>query len=466
MKDVLKILIVLFIALSSVLFAATEERPVIIVPVFGEIEDGLVYIVERGIDEANKLNARALILHMDTYGGKIHSAEKIMQALSHVDIPTYTFVDTKAISAGALIAAATQYIYMAPQSQIGDAQIIQMSPVSILGGAKQVDDELKEKIYSATRAIVRSACERNGHDWKLFEAMMDEEVSISNVIEKGKLLTLTSHEAVETGLAEGISGNISKFLESVEFGNIPRVKIKPSAAEKMSRFFSSMTISGILLLLGLGGLFIELRTPGVGLPGAIGIICLALFFWGHYSANLSGWVPLIFFAIGLILLLVEIFVIPGFGVTGITGIVCIIASLVLAMLEWKPGDWSSFPNLEELAAPLAVVALSFTGALALIGVASKYLPAAPFTSRLFLSKKMDKKEGYSIDSSLDLSAFEGKTGVAKTTLRPAGKAVIDSHLLDVVSRGDFIQKGTKIKVVKIDSNHIIVGKMVESIIDN
>ena len=456
MKIIYKLFVYLLLACSAISAEVTEERPVIIIPVYGEIEDGIVYVVERGINEAENLNAQALILHMDTYGGKVQAAEKIMQALSHVDIPTYTYVDTKAISAGALIAAATRYIYMAPQSQIGDAQIIQVSPVSFLGGAKKVDEGLKEKIYSATRAIVRSACERNDHDWKLFEAMMDEEVTISNIIDEGKLLTMTSKEAVETGLAEGISGNMSKFLESIELDSARHIKIKPSTGEKLSRFFSGMTISGILLLLGLGGLFIEFRTPGIGLPGAIGIICLSLFFWGHYSANLSGWIPVILFIIGIILLLLEILVIPGFGIPGISGIICVVSGLLLAMLEWKPGDWSSFPSLNELAVPLVVIALSFTGAVALIGIASKYIPAAPFTSRLFLSKKMDKKDGYYIHSSLKINELEGKTGVAKTTLRPAGKAKIGGGVFDVVSTGDFIKKGTQIKVIKIDNNHVIV----------
>ena len=462
MKPFIRNFVFLLFACSSILAAELEERPVIIIPLYGEIEDGLVYVVERGVKEAEELNAQALILHMDTYGGKVQSAEKIMQALSHVDIPTYTYVDTKAISAGALIASATKYIYMAPQSQIGDAQIIQVSPISILGGAKKVDDGLKEKIYSATKAIVRSACERNGHDWKLFEAMMDEEIAISNIIKEGKLLTLTSNEAVDTGLAKGIFENMSKFLESIELGTVPRIKIKLSTGENLSRFFSSMTISGILLLIGLAGLFIEFRTPGIGLPGAVGIICLSLFFWGHYSANISGWVPVILFAIGLVLLLVEIFVIPGFGVAGISGIACIIASLLLAMLEWKPGDWSTFPPVEEFAKPLVVIALAFTGALVLIGIASKYLPSAPFVSRLFLSKKMDKKDGYSVHSSFEKKDVEGKTGVAKTTLRPSGKAIIANRLFDVVTTGDFIQKGSPIKVVKIDGNHIVVEEKLET----
>ncbi len=454
MKPFIKNFVFLLLVCSSVLAVAPDERPVIIIPVYGEIEGGLVYVVERGVNEAERLNAQALVLHMDTYGGGIKAMEKIMQAIAKSSVPTYTFVDTKAISAGALIASSTRYIYMAPQSQIGDAKIIQMIP--FFGGAKEIDEGMKEKVYSAARAIVRSACERNGHDWKLFEAMMDEEVSITNIIKKGKLLTLTSKEAVDLKLAEATVGNLSEFLEKIGLEDAPVQKLELSPGEKMSRFFSSSTITGILLLLGIAGLFIEFRTPGIGVPGAIGIICLSLFFWGHYSANISGWVPVILFIIGIVLLLIEIFVIPGFGIAGISGIICIIASLLLAMLEWKPGDWSSFPPVEEFAKPLAVIALSFTGAMVLIGIASKFLPSVPLVSRLFLSKKMEKKDGYSIHSSYEKTDIEGKTGVSKTTLRPAGKAIIDNQLFDVVTTGDFIQKGTPIKVIKTDGNHIIV----------
>jgi len=443
-------------ACYSVFANIPDGRPVIIIPVYGEIENGLVYVVERGIKEAENSNAQALILHMDTYGGGIKAMEKIMQAMSQTTVPTYTFVDTKAISAGALIAASTKYIYMAPQSQIGDAKIIQMIP--FMGGAKEIDEGMKEKVYSVARAIVRSACERNDHDWKLFEAMMDDEISITNVIKKGKLLTLTSKEAVDLNLAKATVGNLNEFLEEIGLGDAIVQKLELSTGEKMSRFFSSTTISGILLLLGIAGLFIEFRTPGIGVPGAVGVICLSLFFWGHYSANISGWIPVIIFLIGLILLILEIFVIPGFGVAGIAGIICIVASLMLAMLEWKPGSWSTFPPIDEIAKPLAIIALAFTGAIILLGIASKYLPSAPFTSRLFLLKKMDKKDGYSIHPSFEKSHIEGKSGIAKTTLRPAGKALIDNNLFDVITQGDFIQKGSKIKVIKIENNHIVVEK--------
>jgi len=435
----------------------TEKQSIIIVPVKGEIEEGLAHIVKRAVKEAKLSGADALVLNMDTYGGKVQAAETIMQSLGKLDIPTYTYVNTKAISAGALIASATKFIYMAPQSQIGDAKIIQMSPVPFLGGAKEIDEGMKEKAYSAVRAIVRSACEKNNHPYNLFEAMMDENIAISNVIEKGKLLTLTASEAVTQKLAVAVAPSLQKMIEAAGFNDFSLNFIAPRSGEHLARFFSSMMISGILLMLGLGGLFIEIKTPGFGIPGIIGIVCLTLFFWGHYTANLTGWLPAAMFIIGVILLILEIFVIPGFGVAGISGIVLMIAALILAVIDWAPGDWTHAPSLNEISSAAAFVAVSIIGAVALLILAAKFLPKAPGVRSIFLTDKMDKDKVYAAFNEDDYRKWLGKTGVAKTDLRPAGKAIIDNLLLDVVTQGDFIEKNSNIKVIHVDSNHIVVS---------
>ena len=443
-------------------FAKNTEKSVIIVPVNGEIEEGLAHIVQRAVKEAKLNKAAALILDMDTYGGKVQAAESIMQSIARLDIPTYTYVNTKAISAGALISASTKYIYMAPQSQIGDAKIIQMSPIPFLGGAKEIDEGMKEKAYSAVRAIVRSACEKNNHPYELFEAMMDEDIEITNVIAKGKLLTLTASEAVTQKLAIAVSPSLDKMIEMIGLADSPKNFITPRSGEHAARFLSSMMISGLLLILGLGGLFIEIKTPGFGVPGIIGVVCMALFFWGHYTANLTGWFPVAMFIIGIILLVLEIFVIPGFGVPGILGIILMVAALVLTMIDWVPGDWSNTPSLNEISAAIAVVASSIVGAIVLIIVVAKFLPKTPGIRGVFLSNKIDKEHGYTAFAEKNYQKWIDKTGVAKTTLRPAGKAVIDGILLDVVSQGDFINKNSQIKVVHVDSNHIVVEKTTET----
>ena len=425
------------------------EQPVIVVPVNGEIEDALFRIIERAVIQVTNRDARALILHMDTFGGELKATESIMQLLSRVSVPTYTFVDTKAISAGALICSATKTIYMAPQGQIGDAKVIQMT---LFGSAEAIDDDLREKLESPVRAIVRSACERNGHNYQLFESMMDERVAVSNLVEKGKLLTLTSYEAVTQGLAKAVVRTLDELIDQEGFGDAPLEVVRTKSKEQLARFLASGTVSTLLLLLGLGGLFIELRTPGIGLPGLIGIVCLGLFFWGHMIAGLSGWFHVALFVTGLVLLLIEIFVIPGFGLTGISGIACMLAALVLTIGDWS--DKSMIVN--ELSKSLAIVTGAIAGALVLLALVAKFLPRAPYLNRIFLEKTISSADGYSVRNEADLRQWAGKSGIAKTTLRPAGKAQIEGTLLDVVTMGDYVEKNTPIIVISTESNRIVV----------
>lgn len=439
--------------LTSSVMAA--ERPIIVIPITGEIEEGLAAFVQRGIREAENKNAHAVIIHMDTFGGKLTAAESIMQTLSRATVPVYTFVDTKAISAGALIAAASHRIYMAPQSQIGDAKIMQVSVIPGMG-AQEVDEGAKEKVYSAVRAMVRSACERHGHPWPLFEAMMDESIAITNVIEEGRLLTMTSAEAVSNNLAIAVVGSLVQLKEEIGFPDAQLITLTPHSGERMARFLTSMTVSGFLLILGLGGLFIEARTPGVGIPGIIGIICLALFFWGHTIAGMSGWLHIALFVVGIILILLEIFVIPGFGVAGISGIICVFLALIFTMMDWQFGEWQNLPSMTDFARPLFTLTIGIVGAGVLLALATKIIPQTPYINTLFLSKEMTHNEGYTVRDIATISQWMGRIGVAKTALRPAGKAVIDDTLLDVVTSGEWIQAGTPVKVVDTHYNRIVV----------
>jgi len=443
----------LFTAVSC---PADQLRPVVIVPVDGEIEDGLVYVIRRALREAEAHSARAVILHMDTPGGKVSAMEKIMQELAHASLPVYTYVDTKALSAGAMIAAATRAIYMAPQSQIGAAMLIQMPALPFGGAPQPLDESVRKKMLSAYRAMVRSACERNGHRWELFEAMMDADVAISNLVEKGSLLTLTAQEAVTQQLARAVAASIPHVLELLGMSDAPVIRITPKSAEHVARFLTGSIVSGLLLAFGLGGLFLEMRTPGFGLPGTIGVICLALFFWGHTIAGMSGWLEAALFLTGVVLLLVEIFLIPGFGVTGITGIVLILAALILAMLDWSPAQ--GIPTSSQFFKPVAIVAGGFLGALVLLIVAARLFPHTPGVNRLFLNYALDSASSTAAGNlPPDVATLVGKSGVAKTILRPAGKALIDGALYDVVTDGEFVPAGTPVRVVTCAGNRIVVN---------
>ncbi|MCX7846878.1 MAG: ATP-dependent Clp protease proteolytic subunit [bacterium] len=453
-------LAVLCVFCASPLCRAANERPVVVVPLDGEIEDGLVYVVRRALRLAEQNQARAVILHMDTPGGKVTAMEKIMQELAHAPLPVYTYVDTKALSAGAMIAAATRAIYMAPQSQIGAAMLIQMPALPLGAPPQSLDEGVRAKMLSAYRAMVRSACERNGHRWDLFEAMMDPDIAISNLVEKGALLTLTAQEAVTQRLARAIATSIPHVLELLEMRDAPVIRVKPTGAEQLARFLTSSIVSGLLLALGLAGLFIELRTPGFGLPGTIGLVCLALFFWGHIIAGMSGWLEVALFLIGVILLLVEILLIPGFGITGIIGIILIVAALVLAMLEWSPGQ--GFPASSQLFKPVVVVASAFLASIILMVLVARLFPRTPGVSRMFLTYSLERAKAPSTATAPSANTLEGKTGVAKTILRPAGKALIDNVVYDVITDGEFIPAGTPIRVTSCSGNRIVVHPLTSS----
>ncbi|MCF7818147.1 MAG: ATP-dependent Clp protease proteolytic subunit, partial [Kiritimatiellales bacterium] len=326
--------------------AQEPKAPVVyIIPIENTIEPALLYVVRRGVDEAVRSDAKAIIFEMDTPGGAVGAAEDIIGVITRTDIPTYTFVKKDAYSAGAIIALATKHIYMAPGSVIGAATPMLMSP---MGGIQEMPGDVQEKMTSAVAAMVRAAAEQGGHDKELAEAMVraDMEYSVNGQVisEKGRLLTLTNTEASQRVgddqhplLSEGTVKDIGTLLETIGLPNAERRVLEVTAAERLARWIAG--IAPILMIIGLGGLWLELKTPGFGIFGITGITCLLLFFFGHHIAGLAGMEDILLFVVGLTLLAVEIFITPGFGFMGISGLLLIFLSLMDAMVEHMPGQW-------------------------------------------------------------------------------------------------------------------------------
>ncbi|MGC9327920.1 MAG: NfeD family protein, partial [Candidatus Hinthialibacter sp.] len=273
-------------------------------------------------------------------------------------------------------------------------------------------------------------------------------------------LTLTAQEALKYEFITGIVNSREEALEALGLENARQINRVEHVSERIARFLSSMTISSLLLTVAFLGIFIEFRSPGFGIPGLVGIIALILFFWGHQIAGLAGFEGPTLFMIGLILLMVELFIIPGFGLTGILGILCIIASVVITLLEHS----ITSPHFSHMVTWADVFsALGITLTTMLIGATGAMLvpfliPAAantPFGSWLSLKTREDKSLGYhSAEDNLD--QFLGKTGIARTKLRPAGIAEIDGRRLDVVSQGGFIENNSPVKVIKVEGRRIVV----------
>ncbi len=444
----------LFIAVFSHSAISKEagSPTVCIIPIKGEIELGLASFVGRVVKMAEEQEVDAIILHIDTNGGALDATEGIMEILLDTNIETYAFIDRKAFSAGAFIAVSTQHIYMAEGSVIGAATPIAMSPT---GSPAEMSEAIEEKITSGTRALISAAAEKNGHPTKIVEAMVDRDVEVEGVIEKGKLLTLTSKKAQEVELSEGTISGLPQLLKAAGLSGARTITESVSWSEKFARLITSSGIRAALMMLGLLGIYVEIKAPGFGFGGTAAIICFALFFFGHYLAGLAGWEePLIFIA-GIMLLAIEIFLLPGFGLPGMAGIMLIFTSLLLAMT--KPGIVPDIPWWREIQYERAfyTMGFAFAGSIALGALSYKYiLPKTPLWGKITLQTTSPappdaQKQGNS-------SPYLNKTGKSITMLRPAGRANFDGETLDVVTEAEFIPENTPIRIIHIEGNRIIV----------
>lgn len=419
-----------------------NESTVYRVPVTGEIELGLAPYIQRAVKEAAEVGAAALILDIDTPGGRVDAAEIISDALTDSEVPVYSLVNRRAYSAGALIALSTSRIYMRPASVIGAA-----TPVDGTG------TKAPEKIVSAMRSQMRALAESNGLEPEVAAAMVDEDIEIDGVVESGKLLTLTTEEAVEIGYAEAIE-DLDALLVELGHEGATVVTLELNWAERLVRFFSSSLVSPFLLSLGFLGLLIEIRTPTFGLAGTMGLISLGLFFGSNMIVGLAGLEDVLIVGAGLVLLGIEAFVVPGFGIFGVAGIVAILAGLYMSLL----GNIPTMPDFTRAAWVLT------SSMLLLIGSAWALIRTLPSSSRLaesgiFLLAKTTSATGY--ESAEVRSDLVGKYGTAITDLRPAGTALVGDERIDVVSESEWISAGTPVKILSAEGYRHIVRSVSE-----
>jgi len=419
-----------------------NESTVYRVPVTGEIELGLAPYIQRAVKEAAEVGAAALILDIDTPGGRVDAAEIISDALTDSEVPVYSLVNRRAYSAGALIALSTDRIYMRPASVIGAA-----TPVDGTG------TKAPEKIVSAMRSQMRALAESNGLEPEVAAAMVDEDIEIDGVVESGKLLTLTTEEAVEIGYAEAIE-DLDALLVELGHEGATVVTLELNWAEHLVRFFSSSVVSPFLLSLGFLGLLIEIRTPTFGLAGTMGLISLGLFFGSNMIVGLAGLEDVLIVGAGLVLLGIEAFVVPGFGIFGVAGIVAILAGLYMSLL----GNIPTMPDFTRAAWVLT------SSMLLLIGSAWALIRTLPSSSRLaesgiFLLAKTTSATGY--ESAEVRSDLVGKHGTAITDLRPAGTALVGDERIDVVSESEWISAGTPVKILSAEGYRHIVRSVSE-----
>jgi membrane-bound serine protease (ClpP class) len=435
---------------STTGLAPAQDAPpraplVYVAPIEGMIDLGLAPFVQRVLDEAADAGAAAVVLEINTFGGRVDAAVQIRDSLLNARVPTIAFINRRAISAGALISLAAETLVMAGGGSIGAATPVQA------GQRGAPAQPVEEKTVSYVRTEFRATAESRNRSPQLAEAMVDADVEIPGVIEKGKLLTLTTDEALKLKLADFRADTLESLLQQVKLPGADIRRASPNWAEHVVRFLTHPIVSSLLITVAMLGIILELRTMGFGVSGVLGISSLALFFWGHWLVQLAGWEELLLVAAGVTLLAVELLIVPGFGVAGILGLLALFAGLVLSVTGTGATQEFIF-----WAAGRVVLALLI--AIAAAVVILRWLPRVPWGRRLVLETGLPPGEGYGVAAGGD-QRWLGRSGRAVSSLQLSGTAEIDGVRVDVVSDGELIEPGAPVEVTRLEGGRIIVKRV-------
>jgi len=425
--------------------AAGAPPVVYVVSIEGMIDLGQAPYLKRVLEEAKNQRAAAVILDINTFGGRVDAAVQMRDALLDSEVRTIAFVNKRAISAGALISLASHTIAMGAGGTIGAATPVQVSG----GGGSAIPVE--EKTVSYVRKEFRATAEARKRPPLIAEAMVDADVNIPKVVEKGKLLTLTTDEALRLKVADFRADNLQQVLERAGLAGAELRQTRPNWAENVVRVLTQPLVASLLVTVAMLGIIIELRTPGFGIPGALGVTSLGLVLWGHWLAQLAGMETALLVLGGLLLLAIEILLIPGFGIAGLAGIAALIAGLVMGMT----GEGNTAQLLTLVAARLVFSVLIAIG---LSLLALRFLAYLPGGRWLVLRTELDAGHGWASPPPED-NQWLGRQGLAHSVLRPSGIAEIDNHRLDVVSDGEMVEAGRPIEVIRVDGNRIVVREV-------
>lgn len=444
------LLIFLFLPERTLLAQETAEKSagrkrVMIMEIRNEIDPRMNRYIKLALEHAEKTKADIIVVDMDTYGGVLTDAKEIVDQIMAVKKPVWVFINSDAASAGALISIACDSIYMSPGASIGAATVVEGA-----GGEAAPD-----KYQSYMRSIMRSTAEENKRDPRIAEGMVDERIVIDSVKQAGKVITLTTSEALELGYCEAKVESIEEILERNGVSDYELDRFKLGAVEKIIAIFLNPFISGLLILVIIGGIYFELQTPGIGFPLFAAVIALVLYLVPYYLNGLAeNWEILMLLA-GILLLTAEIFFIPGFGVAGITGITLTIGSLILIMLNNDYFNFDLVPGTEILMAGLVALG-GFAGGMLLLFAGGARLAESAAFRKIALTETQQKDKGYTANFVPEVAA--GTTGVAFTILRPGGKVQIGEKIYDAFTRGEYIDKGEQVIVVDVEASTLKVKK--------
>jgi len=423
----------------------TEKTLVFLMHIDAPIDPRMNRYVELALSEADNVNPDLVIIEMDTYGGAVTDADDIRTRIMEFDRPIYVFINKDAASAGALISIACDSIYMAPGASIGAATVVTPD-----------GQEAPDKYQSYMRSIMRSTAEAKGRDPKIAEAMVDENLEVDSISTAGSVITFSTSEAIKYGYCEAQVTSIEEILERLKIVDYELKEFQLDQAEKIISIFLNPVVSGILILIVIGGIYFELQTPGVGFPLLASFIALVLYLTPYYLNGLAENWEIAMFFVGVALIAVEVFVIPGFGVTGALGIAFTIGSLILVMLDNDFFDFS-FVDTEKIFIAVSTTLAGLLGAVIVMFFGGVRMTQTSFFKRVALEEVQDRDEGFT--ANFKTESFLGRKGTAFTVLRPSGKIMIDDNVYDAFTRGDFIEKGKEIEVVNEEGTSLQVKEL-------
>ncbi len=417
-------------------------------------------ITQNALAEANELQADAIILHLNTYGGQVVFADSIRTAILNSKIPIHVFIDNNAASAGALISIACDSIYMRAGANIGAATVVNQS-----------GEKMPDKYQSYMRSTIRATAESHGKDtlvikgdttlfWKrdphIAEAMVDESIYIEGVIDTGKILTFTTLEAIKHGFCEGQVNNINEVIQKLGYNNYELVSYTPSFYNGLKGFLTNPVLHGILILVIIGGLYFELQSPGIGFPLLASAIAAVLYFAPLYIDGLAANWEILLFIIGIVLIALEVFVVPGFGITGISGIILVFTGLTLSLVNNVVFDFSHVEGQDLMKSLIVVASGTFLSFIIAIPLSLKLFSTGPL-SKIALQSTQEIEQGYiSFDNSL--KQMVGREAITITPLRPSGKIEVDDETYDAIAMVGMIDKNVEVQILKFESGQLYVTK--------
>lgn len=449
--------------LGIIQLTAQNKTPIIYkINIKQEIGSTTWHHLQNGLYLAEKEKADYIVLDMNTYGGYVTEADSMRTAILNSKIPVYVFINNNAASAGALISIACDKIFMRKSANIGAATVVD-----------GIGEKAPDKYQSYMRALIRSTAESHGKDtvtengvtitkWKrdpaIAEAMVDERVKVAILPDTTKVLTMTAEEALSVGYCDGIAENISEIV--VKYLGIQDYELKaynPSVFDYIKDFLANGIVQSILIMIIIGGIYIELKTPGVGLPIAVAITAALLYFTPLYMDGYAQNWEIILFVVGLILIAFEIFVIPGFGVAGISGIILTATGLFLALVGNVDLDFEGVSSDQALKSLITVIVGIFMSFILIISLISRIGKEGSMFRNIALTSD---QEGF-ISVPEEQKKFIGQIAIAATVLRPSGKVILNGNYYDAVANRGFIEQGKTVKVIKYENSQLYVVEIKE-----